>query len=660
DARKAGLTPENIRKALLERGWAVNEVDEVLRIFSSPKTPAAPSPVQRKSANGKIFATVGLIFIVLGFIGIGTIVLLGKGYFKKPSVPPATVQPQEKAAPSQAAKISVGPLPTDQASATVGPNGGEISGKTGLKMVIPPGTLEYDLPIKISLLSVDQQMAGALVDTDLTPVAVLSVDMFSGGRGGGGLLNFLVSPAYASYASYEIPLDIKMPIASGYSGPVMLAEIANYDGIMSAVAIDGAVAQDGFVHFEPPTYQGTLHQILNSMFAVYAIPDSVLFQKNIKWSDNPPIVGAVVSGPYRSVISVSNEQGIIVLPIPRDGEAYVYGYSPSYDIRFAGHRKVTGEWEDVVSPPVVDKYTRLNERAIPTILDQLHNTRLNDDWSYRVDAINALVKRNYPQAVAELCRVVKEDPEEHVRQEAVSALRELPAQAETVPCLQSALKDENEYVKHGAEDALKENSIQNDYEVSYCHELHDAQKSEECNLKYAGPLTGNFGVNPPPPKSNVTWTAYPEGAVEFKFSYPASWRVDATGNPIVIESYTKGKYSADQKPSGGDIKIEVHSSDQKFDSTQAIYDYVENLGRNDADDECAARETSAAFGLGKINDSVIGVKYTFQCRGEQQGNEDYVKYYIKSKTGKLIMIKVFGANDDNSIVFEFLSHFHLK
>lgn len=425
--------------------------------------------------------------------------------------PPVRDSSSPSSAPQPAGAIEpitpqprIGPLPTDEASVVIGPTGGTVVGKSGLRMVIPPNALGAEIPIKLALVPFDQTATEPLVDTDLQLLAVLSIDLLSGVRGGSDWINFLVPPAYAtSYATYNIPLDIRMPIAPGYRGPVLLAEIANYDGIMSAVAIDEGQAENGYAIFEPPTTLGYTVPLLTNTFAVYAMPNSGMHKINLEWQPGEKIQElAIASGPYRSIIAV-NHEGTMYLPIPLFGEVTIYIYAPMYPaVQLTLHRPKEADPQSAMkkidNPLRIDKFTRLNERAVPTILRHLHDTTLNEDWSYRTDAIEALVNRNYPEQVAELCQVIKEDPEEHVRQAAIGTLDKPPVGTEVIACLQHALNDQDEYVKKAAENILRKTAIQQDFGVTACSSLSDATKREACYRKYAEPIRKTPGEKQAP------------------------------------------------------------------------------------------------------------------------------------------------------------------
>ncbi|TSC76321.1 MAG: hypothetical protein G01um101431_942 [Parcubacteria group bacterium Gr01-1014_31] len=673
DARKAGSKFEDIRQALVDAGWNAGQVD------------ASIANSQRSSKPLKIVVPIILSLLVVSGVA-------GATYFAVKMVKkafPHQIQNQgilvssnptpTLTAPSPAGNVTptpalhaIGPLPVDEASIVIGPKGGELIGKSGLRMTIPPNTLNDPVPIKLSLLPFDQAAGEPLIDTDLQLLAVLSIDLFGETGVGSDWLNFIVPPAHAtSYATYNIPLDIQLPVAAGYAGPVLLAEIANYDGIMSAVVVDDALAKDGFAHFAPPAYQADTITVLRNFYGVYALPNSQLYKTTLQWEDGQIVSGAIASGAYRNVISVSDQKGIIALPIPADGIQSVFVYSSYWALQKALYIQPKGTehqkpWLDNPSP-VIDKFTRLNERAVPTILQHLHDTTLNDDWSYRVDAITALTNRNYPKIISELCQVIKEDPEEYVRRTAVGALDKPSIQPEAIACLQNALEDKDMYVRQAAESALRKTSIQQDFGVTSCNSLADPSTKEACYKKYAEPTNKKLEEKQAPGQIEQGWPVYTDDRTEFTFSYPVSWHTKLSDNPIALTSYPENKYAAGAEPTGGDIKITINSSGEKFTDTKAIYDYAgkvypkcntnesPNLTQQGSSVQ-AQLDSSILTQLGKINDTTIGVKKLNWCQGKLKN----IEYYIKSKTDKLIIISITGADQDQPIIIEFLSKFKIK
>ena len=509
DGLKSGAHPKNIRKALVDAGWDELEVEKTLRSVSTNQLPLASIPGKKSALGKNTVLAVGLICSAILIIGIAVVIVSIRGKNIKTTlggIPAEQQSPSNVAvsssktqptvavpsqtvgiSPTQTVQPTLGSLPSDEVAATIGPTGGEIIGKSGLKMQIPAGVLGSEIPIKITLLSVDPQLTRLEPDTDLKLLALLSVDMLGEYRGEGwgqDFINLIIRPTHAtSYATYDIPLDLKVPIATGYSGQVLLVEIANWDGVMSAVAVDDTLAKDGYAHFKPPAYQKNTVTILTNIFGIYALPSSELFRKILLWEDGQPLNGAIASGPYRSIISVSDERGEITLPVPATGEAEVYVYSPMYpelQVAFKHTGAVSqAPWVRETKPSLIDKFTRLNDRAVATILQHLHNTALNNDWSYRIDAMKALADRNDPQIVPEFCRVIHEDPESNVRSEAVRFMETLPVSEEVKSCLNDALNDKDKYVRNVAKDALKGIGIK-EFNIQKCEVLKDAIERDKC------------------------------------------------------------------------------------------------------------------------------------------------------------------------------------
>lgn len=227
----------------------------------------------------------------------------------------------------------IGRYQTDKIVGNIDSNGGEIIGKSGLKITIPPNVFEERTIAKI-VVSLKQHnfiLERFLPKTGLKLLALLSINIKSGWK----LSDMLISPVHANLTAIpEIPLNLKIPIAPGYSDTVLLGQIMNWGDGNVVQAIDVGTVRDGYAYFEPPTMQNNQTVMMyGDTFIVLSLPDnSTVFTKQFNWSGVKPefIDSLTAKIPKRSLISVSGENGIITIPVFEE-ESMVYVYSRRYN-----------------------------------------------------------------------------------------------------------------------------------------------------------------------------------------------------------------------------------------------------------------------------------------------------------------------------------------
>lgn len=251
---------------------------------------------------------------------------------------------------------NIGRYPTDKVVKFIDASGGEIVGKTGLRLTIPEKTFEWSTRVTLSLKQHNFILERFLPRTHLKLLALLSIK--AGART--GLLGQIVLPAHANLiATYEVPLNLTIPVAKGYSGPVLLGEISSWGRYIEA--IDIGIAKNGFAYFESPTLRDdqTVTTYSND-FVVLTLPaDFSVFKRETGWN----VATGIAKIPNESIIAVTSRKGTVAIPVlSRESMVYFYNYGfRNEDFWYYYRPDLNAEWVATTDQQLIGKFFKPSE-----------------------------------------------------------------------------------------------------------------------------------------------------------------------------------------------------------------------------------------------------------------------------------------------------------
>ncbi len=195
----------------------------------------------------------------------------------------------------------------------IGPAGGTAEGADAVRLIIPPGGANEDLPVLVS--SIRAQELSSLVPPGLALVTGIGVDFHGGSLG--------------QAATLALPLPPGLP--SG--GDVLLARIVEFDGVSRLGLAGLGVVQGGDLVFgADPRGDGSL--VLpgvregGSYLLLASTAPLAFLNGTVSGPDGQPLAGALVSIDGFGVAAVSDGEGRYVLAVPV-GDATVTAIDPA-------------------------------------------------------------------------------------------------------------------------------------------------------------------------------------------------------------------------------------------------------------------------------------------------------------------------------------------
>lgn len=159
-------------------------------------------------------------------------------------------------------------ITTDVATGNIGAAGGSVIGKSGVRLDIPAGVLEREVPFTIALQDYTQLSEWLPAMNELELCSVFMIDTM--GLDEEDFFGLIPAAQATTWAPLEIPLNLKVPLQNpSCRGNGVFTELTNFDGRMVAQFLDTATLQDGFAHITPPAAQQTTIPVLSGFYAIY-------------------------------------------------------------------------------------------------------------------------------------------------------------------------------------------------------------------------------------------------------------------------------------------------------------------------------------------------------------------------------------------------------